>query len=188
MALLAFDTSGPFVAVALLKGGAVTHRLEEMARGQGERLMPILEEVLEGAGLVWRDLDALAVGTGPGNFTGIRIGVSAARGLALALRIEAIGVSAFDTTARLAGTTAAAVPATQGRFYVFDAGSMEAPVLSDAQPEGMPLSSAYDRAEHIEALARLAHERRGAGTLPKPLYVRPADAAPPRDAPPVLID
>ena len=58
-----------------------------MARGQAERLVPMLEEMLAEAGLGWRDLDALGVCTGPGNFTGIRISVSAARGLALALDV-----------------------------------------------------------------------------------------------------
>ena len=70
-----------------------------MARGQGERLMGLLQDLLDGASHKWCDLTALGVGIGPGNFTGIRISVAAARGLALSLRIPAIGVSSFEATA-----------------------------------------------------------------------------------------
>ena len=95
--ILAFDTSGPHCAAALLMGGkVVASRFETMPRGQAERLFPMLEEVLGDIGAVWAELDAVGVGTGPGNFTGIRIAVSAARGLALSLEKPAIGVSAFE--------------------------------------------------------------------------------------------
>ena len=83
--LLAFDTSAAHCAAALLIAGKIHTRIDEMARGQAEHLMPMLEEVLAAHGLAWRDLDAIGVGTGPGNFTGIRISVAAARGLALGL-------------------------------------------------------------------------------------------------------
>ena len=95
--LLAFDTSAAHCAAALLCGDVVlSERFEPMKRGQAERLMPMLEEVLQAEGAVWEELHAIGVGIGPGNFTGIRISVSAARGLALALGIPAIGVSAFE--------------------------------------------------------------------------------------------
>ena len=96
MKILAFDTSGPHCAAALLEDGQITAaRCEEMAKGQAERLMPLLEEILTEAGRDWRALDRIGVGVGPGNFTGIRISVSAARGLALGLGVPAIGVSAL---------------------------------------------------------------------------------------------
>ena len=96
--ILAFDTSGAHCTAALLiEGRIVASAYEEMARGQSERLIPMLEEVLATEGAVWEELDAIGVGVGPGNFTGIRLGVSAARGLALALGIPAIGVSTFET-------------------------------------------------------------------------------------------
>ncbi|MBS8228901.1 tRNA (adenosine(37)-N6)-threonylcarbamoyltransferase complex dimerization subunit type 1 TsaB [Vannielia litorea] len=95
--LLAFDTSGPHIAAAVMHNGAVVaQRHEPMKRGQAENLMPILEALLAEAGLAWPDLTALAVGIGPGNFTGIRISVAAARGLALALKIPAVGVTTFE--------------------------------------------------------------------------------------------
>jgi tRNA threonylcarbamoyl adenosine modification protein YeaZ len=70
-----------------------------MARGQAEALFPLLEDTLAERQHTWSDLNALAVGIGPGNFTGIRICVSAARGLALSLGIPAIGVSTFELMA-----------------------------------------------------------------------------------------
>ena len=94
---LAFDTSAAHCAAALLFGGrVVASRYEEMARGQAERLIPMLEEVLSDEGAVWEELDVIGVGVGPGNFTGIRIGVSAARGLALSLGVPTIGASACE--------------------------------------------------------------------------------------------
>ncbi|WP_444870364.1 tRNA (adenosine(37)-N6)-threonylcarbamoyltransferase complex dimerization subunit type 1 TsaB [Rhodobacter capsulatus] len=99
--VLGFDTSAAHCAAALVRGGTVlATRAEDMAKGQAERLMPLLEELLAEAGLGWHDLDALGVGTGPGNFTGVRISVAAARGLALGLGIPAVGVSVFEALAQ----------------------------------------------------------------------------------------
>ena len=99
--LLAFDTAGPHCAVALVRaeGGVLrllASRGEPMAKGQAERLFPMLETVLAEAGTAWPDLQAIACGVGPGNFTGVRVGVSAARGLALSLGVPAFGITAFE--------------------------------------------------------------------------------------------
>ena len=84
--VLGFDTSAAHCAAALLCADrVVAQHAEDMGRGQAERLFPLLEELLAEGGVTWRDLTALGVGTGPGNFTGIRISVAAARGLALSL-------------------------------------------------------------------------------------------------------
>ena len=93
--ILAIDTSDRQCAVAL---GATTGA-EEMQRGHAERLFPMIEAVMAEAGAAHADLSRIAVCTGPGSFTGIRVGVSAARGLALALAIPAIGVTRFDALA-----------------------------------------------------------------------------------------
>lgn len=95
--ILAFDTSGPWCAAALLQGDRVlAQAYEPMAKGQAERLLPVVEAVVAEDGLPLDVLDAIAVGVGPGNFTGLRIAVSAARGLALALGVPAVGVTAFE--------------------------------------------------------------------------------------------
>ena len=95
--ILAFDTSAAHCAAALLRDDAIFgERVDPMAKGQAEHLMPMLLEVLAAGNAELADLDAIAVGIGPGNFTGIRISVSAARGLALALGIPAVSVSTFE--------------------------------------------------------------------------------------------
>ncbi len=92
--VLGFDTSAAYCAAALLCGDRIiAAKAEEMRKGQVERLMPLMQEMLENAGVSWGDLTRIGVGIGPGNFTGIRIAVSAARGLALAPDTPAGGVS-----------------------------------------------------------------------------------------------
>ena len=70
-----------------------------MSRGQSERLMPMVREVLSEAGADFSDLDLLAVTTGPGAFTGLRIGLAAARGMALAGDLACFGVTTLDAVA-----------------------------------------------------------------------------------------
>lgn len=83
--------------------------------------MPLLEELLARAGIAWADLDALAVGTGPGNFTGLRVGVAATRGLALALAIPAIGATGFEAMALdLPRPLRVVIPAGRGMVHVQD--------------------------------------------------------------------
>ncbi|MBY6049870.1 tRNA (adenosine(37)-N6)-threonylcarbamoyltransferase complex dimerization subunit type 1 TsaB [Vannielia litorea] len=187
--LLAFDTSGPHIAAAVLQHGTVVaQRHEPMKRGQAENLMPILEELLAEAGLAWADLTALGVGIGPGNFTGIRISVAAARGLALGLGIPAVGVSSFEL-ARAAESGTVHLPAPREMAYAqdFTAGAPSGPPRLEPRPAAL--------AEDIPDLpARLA--TRAAALLasttppiprPAPLYVKAPDAAPARDAPPEII-
>lgn len=101
--VLAFDTAREHCAAILVSGGEPCGRVTEfMKRGQAERLFPMLEDFLESRHISWSDLAAVGVGTGPGNFTGTRIAVSATRGLALALGIPAIGTSRFEAIAFLA--------------------------------------------------------------------------------------
>ncbi len=98
--LLIFDTSCGACSVAVWSGDrAIAERYEAMPRGQAERLLPMIEEALAEAGMAWGRLDAVGVTRGPGAFTGIRIGLAAARGLALARSIPAIGISTFEALA-----------------------------------------------------------------------------------------
>lgn len=100
MRVLAFDTTGGRCACALVENGkTVAVRIEAMRIGHAERLFPQIEDVLAEADCGPRDLDAIAVTTGPGSFSGIRIGIAAARGLALALDISARGVGVLDALA-----------------------------------------------------------------------------------------
>ncbi|CUH75412.1 tRNA (adenosine(37)-N6)-threonylcarbamoyltransferase complex dimerization subunit type 1 TsaB [Tropicibacter naphthalenivorans] len=183
--ILAFDTSAAHCAAALVCGDTVlATRVEEMGRGQAERLMPLLAETLAEAGKDWADLTRIAVGIGPGNFTGIRISVSAARGLALGLGIPAVGVSLFETTEALSGSAKTAIPAPRDQAYLNDGTPRLAPMTEAA---GFALSTDYDARAHVTAMAQIAATK-ATGQRPAPLYIKPADAAPSRDAPPVILD
>ncbi len=101
--LLALDAAGGSCSVALWSGGRVAaRRFSAMARGQSEQLVPMIAEVMAAWGGGFQDLDALAVTTGPGGFTGVRIGLATARGLALARGLPLIGVSSFEVAAAAA--------------------------------------------------------------------------------------
>ena len=184
--ILAFDTSAAHCAAALLLGDRVVTRVDEMAKGQAEHLMPMLEHMLTEENLSWRDLDGIGVGVGPGNFTGIRISLSAARGLSLGLGKPAIGVNGFD--ARAFGEAlpyTATIPAPRNQSFVqeFRAGGKTEPVQVEA-----PARPQKTATELIAAVARLAASRLDAAVArPAPLYIRSADAAPPRDPAPVLL-
>lgn len=93
MNVLAIDTSTSACSAALLRDGhVVARRLTVMARGQSEALMPMIKAVLDESGLAVSGLDLLAVTVGPGAFTGLRIGLAAARGFALAAGLPLAGV------------------------------------------------------------------------------------------------
>ena len=170
---LAFDTSGPWCAAALRLGGQSIMRVDEMARGQAEHLMPMLEALLGAEGIGWSDLERIIVGTGPGNFTGIRISVSAARGLALGLGRPAIGVSSLEALAPLQpGADRVALPAPRGQTYW-----METATGSVGMGEGE--ADAPDPEALVSALLEVGLARtHQSGDRPTPLYIRPADAAP----------
>jgi tRNA threonylcarbamoyl adenosine modification protein YeaZ len=197
--VLAFDCAGPWCAAALLRGDRVILRDEPMQKGQAERLVPMLEEVLAEGGLGWRDLWALAVGTGPGNFTGVRIAVAAARGLALGLRIPAVGVTRLEALAYgLPRPVTVIEDARRGEVYVqrFEAGHTGQARLEAAgkgADGGVTGSAAGALAmapalSTVEAIARIGAERAGFHPpRPAPFYLRGADAAPPSDPPPVIL-
>ena len=195
--ILAFDTSAAHCAAALLSGGrVVAEAWEPMDKGQAERLLPLCEAVMAQAGLGWRDLDAVAVGTGPGNFTGVRIAVAAARGLALSLGVPAIGVTRLEALAEgLPRPVTVIEDAKRGEVYVqrFDGGTAAlAPAGvavagavtgsaagAEALPPALPLH---------HAIATIAARRIGTDQpRPTPFYLRGADAAPPADPPPVIL-
>lgn len=101
--ILAMDAAGSACAVAVCRdGAALASRVEPMRRGQAERLVPLIEATLHDAGMAAAALDMIAASTGPGGFTGVRIGLATARGYALGLNIPVIGVSRFETIAATA--------------------------------------------------------------------------------------
>ncbi len=207
--ILAFDTSAAHCAAALLSGGKVWNRFEALDKGQAERLMPLLAELLAEAGLRWGDLAAIGVGTGPGNSTGVRISIAAARGLALGLGIPAIGVTVLEAAAHgLPLPVAVVEDARRDQVYLQIFGAV--PVLArladladvSAQIGALPLTGS--KAQTIagvtggpvlpaamplaEAIARIALSRlHDPVSRPAPFYLRGADATPPSDMAPVIL-
>jgi tRNA threonylcarbamoyladenosine biosynthesis protein TsaB len=174
----------------LLSGDRVlASRSEEMGRGQAERLMPLLQEILSEGGATWGDLARIGVGIGPGNFTGIRISVSAARGLALALDIPVIGISTFDVVTDLNGPECSAVvPAPRDQAYTRAPGGPPRLVpFAQAKASGADIALPPEPELLARTIARLAATAPANGPAPAPLYIRPADAAPARDLPPVIL-
>ncbi|MGB8274635.1 MAG: tRNA (adenosine(37)-N6)-threonylcarbamoyltransferase complex dimerization subunit type 1 TsaB [Alphaproteobacteria bacterium] len=101
MLILAFDTSFAMCSAALWRDGrTLAHRALPMERGHSEALVPMLHALTTGQGLRFPDLDRLAVTVGPGGFTGIRIGLAAGRGLALACGRPLVGVTTLEAVAR----------------------------------------------------------------------------------------
>ena len=191
MIVLGFDTSAAHVAAALLQNGEIiAQQREAMKRGQAERLMVMLEGLLENQSLEFADLNAIGVGVGPGNFTGIRVAVSAARGLALGLKIPAIGVNRFDVIRAAFGSDGLpSVRAPQDNIYVQE--KTNAPRLisiEEAQALEKTLQFEPDDFNPAPFITQIAAARAGSEThRPAPLYIKSADAAPARDAPPTII-
>jgi tRNA threonylcarbamoyladenosine biosynthesis protein TsaB len=102
MRVLAIDTALAACSAAVLDteyGGIVASESLPMVRGHAEALMPLLQRVLQQAGLGFPDIDRIAVTTGPGSFTGLRVGIAAARGIALATEKPAVGLSTLSAYA-----------------------------------------------------------------------------------------
>jgi len=102
MRVLAIDTALAACSAAVLDtayGGILASESLPMMRGHAEALMPLVARVMKASGVAFRDLDRVAVTTGPGSFTGLRVGISAARGIALATGMPAVGVATLSAYA-----------------------------------------------------------------------------------------
>jgi tRNA threonylcarbamoyladenosine biosynthesis protein TsaB len=205
MLVLALDTCLATCSVAVSDGERVlAHAREAMARGHQERLAPMAREVMADAGVAFDDLDRIGVTVGPGSFTGLRVGVAFAKGLALALGKPTVGVGALEALAAEAdGLVFPAIDARRGQLYLqgFDEGrALMAPdaltagdaaarvaELSQGRPftlvgSGAPLLAELGPAARIvpaegadaRAVARLAAARAPAPL--RPLYLRAPDA------------
>lgn len=141
MKVLAIDTSSPMGSVAVADGLDVLAEVAARVRARhGETLLPHVEGALASAGLEAADIELLAVGLGPGSFTGTRIGVATVKGLALGLGLPVVGVSSLRVLARaVAGPGCLAVPvADAGRgevyFGVYQAGGQGASLTELGAP------------------------------------------------------
>ncbi len=136
MKVLAIDTAANLCAACVFDTrpehppSAVTI---DIGKGHVEHLVPLVEQVLAEAGIGYREIDRIAVSVGPGSFTGVRVGVAAARGFSLALGVPAVGISALHAIAagaqaRFPGLPAViALDARRGEVYAarYDASGSE---------------------------------------------------------------
>lgn len=98
--VLSFDTSADYCAAALVRDGvAVAAESVAMSRGHAEALVPLVQDLCAGAKLAFSDIDMIGTTVGPGSFTGVRTGIAAAKGFALAADCPAIGVSSLHAVA-----------------------------------------------------------------------------------------
>lgn len=198
---LVIDSASEACSVALLEAGVVVDfRHELIGRGHAERLVPLIAELADGG-----RADVISVGCGPGSFAGVRIGVAAARGLALGWGVPAQG---FSTLALVAAGASDAVEAAGGALVVMEGGHGQwfvQPFAADLTPRKDMRSLLPDAAiAHDEALvignrAEAFVERRGTGNAlsmlpdaraflglpasalfgdPSPIYGRAPDAKP----------
>ena len=122
MKILALETSAKAVSAAVTEDGRVlASGFQDTGLTHSRTLMPVVEHILKNADLTMADIGAVAVAVGPGSFTGIRIGVSAAKGLAFAASIPAVGVSTLAAMARNAafadGLVVCAMDARRNQVY-----------------------------------------------------------------------
>jgi len=178
MIVLGFDTATSASAVALrLSGRDTRERRDDPAPGEhpghATRLLEMAAQLLSEAGTAWSELDRLAVGVGPGAFTGLRVGVATARGLAQSLSLELVGVSSLAALAE-----AALAPGVES--------ARPDPAIAGRAPAGRPADSvvAVIDARRGEAFAA-AYE---AGGGPDPIELSPPRALPPEDLAPLFAE
>jgi tRNA threonylcarbamoyladenosine biosynthesis protein TsaB len=138
MIVLGLDTALPACSVAVVRDGQALASLSEpMSRGHQERLAVMVREAMQAAGLAFTALDRIAVTVGPGSFTGLRVGLAFAKGLALALDRPCVGIGSLQALAASVeepGVVFAAIDAKRGQLYVqaFERGAaLSAPAAVD---------------------------------------------------------
>lgn len=188
MRVLAIDTALASCSAAVLdtaQGGILANESQPMARGHAEALVPLVARVMKQAGMAFPELDRVVVTTGPGSFTGLRVGISAARGIALAANKPALGVSTLSAYAAPhiadddAAQVIAAIDARHDQVYlqVFGPGGRtnitpRVAALSDAVRAAAAAPSRIVGSAAQAVVARLA-EVEGA---PKPLKIDAREA------------
>ena len=140
MIVLALDTCLGACSTALADGDRLLGECSEpMTRGHQERLAPMARELMAGAGVSCADRDRIGVTVGPGSFTGLRVGLAFAKGLALALGRPCVGVGTLEALAATCGATgrcATVIDAGRGCLYfqIFEAGTaLSAPATAPVE-------------------------------------------------------
>ena len=154
---LAFDTSADRCSVALLGGdGVLAVEERSMMRGHTEALVPMVMRVMETAGKRIADLDTVGVTVGPGSFTGIRTGIAAARGFALASHAEAVGISTLEAVAYGALASGRSpvmciLDTRRGAYFVQDYDTDRMPLSAPAILDGDAIGKRLERRNYLLA-------------------------------------
>lgn len=170
--ILALDAAGAACSAALWAGGAIANRRwKAMDRGHAEALMPMARDVVTGGG--FQDLDLVAVGIGPGAYTGLRIAIAAARGLGLALGIPVMGISSLEVHRHLArddgvaGPVAVLLETKRADFYIQAFSSADVPLagptvvgVAAAERQIASLGAATLVGDAVERFVALATDHR----------------------------
>jgi tRNA threonylcarbamoyladenosine biosynthesis protein TsaB len=177
MTVLAFDCAISGLAVAVVRDGACLAEHREVGRGQAATLLPAIAATLQEAGIDRRTLSLIAVTVGPGSFTGVRVGLAAARGLALALDVPLAGVT--TTTALLAAApnddrlTVAAIDTHLGDWFCAFAADGRAPFVATTEALAARLAGKPCRivGPQAEALAQQVPNAIAQQVLPDPVVL-----------------
>lgn len=206
MIILAIDTCFNACSVALGREGRLWHEQQRMRQGHAEALLPMIDRVVTNAGIAMGEIERIGVTHGPGTFTGVRTGLAAARGLALANGIAAVGFSSLLAIGIAAeGNVAVVMDAGRGRLFLQIVGvggeEVTPPLLLSVHDaadlilaRGVPVIG-----NGVDVLRNAGHDvRRAAGeddpdarvlielaraadvptSPPQPLYLREPDAKP----------
>lgn len=161
--VLGLDTSMSACSVALSEGMTVIARESDtMTRGQSEALAPMIDRIMTASGRNFDQLDAIAVTRGPGAFTGLRIGLAAARSLALTTDCPCLGVSTFDVLGRQA-LTGASVEMPANAVLV---------IVIETKRDDFYIQAVNPDGSHVIApSAQMARDIRSALPADRPLFV-----------------
>lgn len=212
MIILAIDTALEACAAGVsVDGSSPIIVTETIGRGHAERLFGIVDAVLAKAGIALAEIERFAVATGPGSFTGIRVGIAAVRGFALVTKAPALGLSTLAIHAEEARMMAGPVPVLAvlpakggdvfGQIFAAEGSALDKPAVAPivdfltpaaklgarvagAGAEDIPGVEIIHRhsVPDMTAMLRLAARSEPDGLPPRPLYVRPPDAAPAKPA------
>jgi tRNA threonylcarbamoyladenosine biosynthesis protein TsaB len=200
--VLALDTAlAAATAVVARDGVVLAARCQPMGRGHQEAIATLTEAAMDESAIAFRDLGRIGVTVGPGSFTGLRVGLAFAKGLALAWKTPLVGIGSLEALATgTSGRVIAAIDAGRGQVYLQSFGGQPfepmqlavadavelvrglkpetligsgAPVLAEAAPRARIDSQAFASPEALAALTAAAPASTGP---PQPLYLRTPDA------------
>tara|TARA_X000001036_G_C20641360_1_gene791233 strand:- start:845 stop:1531 length:687 start_codon:yes stop_codon:yes gene_type:complete len=212
--ILGIDTSLNNCSVSLACGTILlAEKASSLIKGQSENLFPFIEQVFDESNIELKSLKAIGIGIGPGNFTGLRIGISAAKGLAMALKIKVFGISRFVALVESNEPTLTIVKNIDDTFYTqlfIDQKPCTSPstntltgimntkyspntivsgdsafTVSENLNLKLGMSESIPKVKNISTIA-LRYLKSG-GPAPTPLYIRGPDAKLPKDPVPIIL-